>query len=133
MSNRTSVTLRSQKIHSSPWHQRYYSVPPPTLEEELENAITQSISDQEIARTPSSSAVFNYVNDVRQQFKIVRFEFLEPAIEWIITHNYNTNIFQESIFDINNNRMIAPIEIIDNNSFKILLAEPLTGYVDVRF
>lgn len=55
------------------------------------------------------------------------------ALEWLVVHNMNTTIFTEVLADSHGRRFFAPLQIIDNNSFKINLTEATSGSVDVMF
>lgn len=55
------------------------------------------------------------------------------SMEWIVTHNMDTTIFNENVFDSTGRKMYAPITIIDNNSFKVELTSAESGRVDVIF
>lgn len=61
-----------------------------------------------------------------------RFEFTNQTI-WTVVHNKNTNKFSEKLVDSEGNQFFAKVSVIDNNSFKVNLTYPVTGYVDVFF
>lgn len=61
-----------------------------------------------------------------------RFEFTDQST-WTIVHNKNTNKFNEKLVDSDGNQFFAKVSVIDNNSFRVNLTYPVTGYVDVFF
>lgn len=56
-----SLVPRNQKPYATPWYQRTFVDIPVSLEEELENAITQLISENDISRVPSADAIYKYL------------------------------------------------------------------------
>ncbi len=56
-----SLVPRSQKPYATPWYQRTYVDTPISIEEELENAITQIISEYDISSVPSGDAIYKYL------------------------------------------------------------------------
>lgn len=210
-----AITVQSQIVHNTPWFQRVYSSHPPTLEEEIENKITQQVSNEDLTRVPSGNAVHDFVvnyvdnhagiqivdelidgelnkapstnvvynalqnkaskitnneflginlfsNSVETSVNIdifdelnnnkipnaksvrdfvvqalsdetVKYVFSTPSTVWNINHDRDTDIFHEKIYDVNNTIMYAPIEIVDNNNFRITFTEAVTGYVIVKF
>lgn len=71
--------------------------------------------------------------EAQTKFGLQRFTFGEAALEWLVQHNRNTDLFDATIKDSNHNPMLARIEIVDANSFKVHLTQAMTGIVDVRF
>lgn len=55
------------------------------------------------------------------------------ALEWIVTHNRNTRVFNETLTDSFGNRFYAPIQVLDNNSFKVNFTSATSGTIDVIF
>lgn len=88
--------------------------------------ISQEIKDNVLDEIISSNVVYDKLNIFVYRFDI-------PAMEWIINHNMNTISFIESIMDDNNNKIFANINVIDNNSIKILFTEPVAGTANLRF
>jgi hypothetical protein len=43
------------------------------------------------------------------------------SLEWIVQHNKNTTVFNETLFDQDGNKFYAPVKVIDENSFSIRL------------
>jgi 6-pyruvoyl-tetrahydropterin synthase len=65
---------------------------------------------------------------------IRRYEFLESADTWIISHGFNTDKISIMIFELGTNRqIISPFEILDNNNIRITFSKPTSGYVDIQF
>lgn len=56
-----SVVPRSQKPYATPWFQQQYSDNPISIEEELENAISQLVIENDISRVPSSDAIYKFL------------------------------------------------------------------------
>ena len=52
---------------------------------------------------------------------------------WSVVHNRGTRYFVESVFDSAGQKMIVPVNIIDNNSFEIVLTQATAGHVTVFF
>ena len=211
----SAVTVQNQIIYNTPWMQRVYSSNPPSLEEEIENKITQQVSDEDYVRVPSGNAVHDFVvNFTTSHFgsivideiisgehnkspsadavynallnkaalessnifngentfsqliispvevdlfdennnnklpnvlsirnfvtevlsdETVKYVFNNPSLEWLVEHNRDTDLFHCSIRDINNETVHAPIEIIDDNKFKVLFTESTSGSVVVKF
>lgn len=92
---------------------------------------------------PTSKQVINagsvkgYVGTVATQIlnglSLVKYVFDSPSMNWMVTHNKNSTIFQYDILDQYGNKMMAPINIIDNNNFIIELTEAMIGSVLLRF
>jgi hypothetical protein len=62
----------------------------------------------------------------------VTYEFSD-ALEWIVNHNKNTTVFNESLFDSDGNKFFAPVTIIDENTFSVNLTSATSGKVHVLF
>jgi hypothetical protein len=60
------------------------------------------------------------------------YEFSD-ALEWIVNHNKNTTVFNETLFDSFGNKFFAPVNIIDTNSFTVRLTSATSGKVHVLF
>lgn len=56
-----SVVPRSQRPYATPWFQRQYADRPLSIEEELENAISQLVIENDISRVPSSDAIYKFL------------------------------------------------------------------------
>lgn len=56
-----SVVPRSQRPYATPWFQQQYSDTPISIEEELENAISQLVIENDISRVPSSDAIYKFL------------------------------------------------------------------------
>lgn len=56
-----SVVPRNQKPYATPWFQRQYSDTPISIEEELENAISQLVIENDISKVPSSDAIYKFL------------------------------------------------------------------------
>ena len=63
---------------------------------------------------------------------LFRYSFDESLI-WIVQHNKNTTLFRETLTDSTGQRFDATINIIDDNSFEVVLTEASSGVVDVIF
>ena len=63
---------------------------------------------------------------------LFRYSFDESLI-WIVQHNKNTTLFRETLTDSTGQRFDATINIIDDNSFEVVLTEASSGAVDVIF
>lgn len=61
MSSSISVALQDQIVYATPWYQRMYSTNSPSLDEEIENRIIQTVANGEITRVPSANAVYEFV------------------------------------------------------------------------
>lgn len=55
------------------------------------------------------------------------------ALEWIVNHNKNTVVFNETLTDAYGNRFYAPVQIIDSNTFKVKLSTATSGTINVIF
>jgi trimeric autotransporter adhesin len=53
------------------------------------------------------------------------------ATTWTVTHNFNTTDFGFFVYDANHNLVLANVNIIDANSFNVVLTEAITGTVVV--
>jgi hypothetical protein len=62
----------------------------------------------------------------------VSFSFTS-ALQWLVQHNKNTQVFNETLFDEFGNKFYAPVKIIDENSFVINLTSATSGQVHVLF
>ena len=56
-----------------------------------------------------------------------------PSLVWTVIHNRNTLNIMESLFDENNKKFYAQVNIIDANSFEVVLTEATAGRVTVFF
>jgi len=63
---------------------------------------------------------------------LFRYSFDESLI-WIVQHNKNTTLFRETLTDSTGQRFQAGINIIDENSFEVVMTEATSGAVDVIF
>lgn len=61
-----------------------------------------------------------------------RFAF-DSSLTWTVVHNKNTRKVIETLTDINGSRFYAGINIVDANSFEVLLADATAGTIDVIF
>ena len=55
------------------------------------------------------------------------------ALQWLVQHNKNTRVFNETLFDEAGNKFYAPVRIIDDNSFVINMTSATSGKVHVLF
>jgi hypothetical protein len=69
---------------------------------------------------------------VNGAFSLVRYEFAE-SMQWRVEHGKGTQVFMEKMTNLSGDRIFAPIQEIDDESFVVQLAEPTAGYVDVIF
>lgn len=74
----------------------------------------------------------NEWQSLRPKVNIHRYSFTH-SMHWLVQHNMNTTRFSETLLNDNRQRIYAAINIIDLNSFEVLLTEETTGYVDVIF
>jgi hypothetical protein len=63
---------------------------------------------------------------------IRRFEFTN-SMSWLVTHNRSTDKFIAQVWNAAGAPMFAAIAVIDENSFRVNLTYPTSGYVDVIF
>ena len=91
-----SLVPRSQKPYATPWYQRTYVDNPISIEEELENAITQLISENDISSVPSADAIYKYLHQRLKNIVIsnVSNTFTE-------TNNFAVPIISETNIDFN--------------------------------
>lgn len=91
-----SLVPRSQKPYATPWYQRTYVDNPISIEEELENAITQLISENDIVSVPSADAIYKYLHQRLKNIVIsnVSNTFTE-------TNNFAVPIVSETNIDFN--------------------------------
>jgi hypothetical protein len=54
-------------------------------------------------------------------------------LEWRVAHNRNSLLFYERLVDNNGDRFLAPVHVVDPNTFVVQLTEATTGYCDVAF
>ncbi len=100
----------------------------------LNDLVIQNIQDDVIDKVVSSEALFEALKDLTtNQIQMVQYDFPIPTIEWIVNHNRNTMMFQEAIFDQDNNKVFAAVNIIDSNNFKISFTEATSGFIIVKF
>jgi hypothetical protein len=117
-----------------------------TVREGINNDFTETntFPDMDILNaSPTNKQVVNagsvksYIGAVATQviegLSLVKYVFDNPNDTWLVTHSKNTELFQYDIMDDSGNKMIAPINIIDDNSFVVELTEAVTGSVLVRF
>lgn len=57
----------------------------------------------------------------------------DSSLTWMVVHNKNTRKVIETLTDINGSRFYASINIIDANSFEVVLADATAGTIDVIF
>jgi len=78
--------------------------------------------------------VWAYISSNVQQTAnhFVTYEFTN-ALEWIVTHNKNTTVFNETLFDSDGNKFYAPVKILDANSFTVKLSSATSGKIHVLF
>lgn len=69
---------------------------------------------------------------LRPKLNIHRYSFTS-SLHWTVTHNMNTTRFKETLLTETGQRFYAQLNIIDLNSFEVLLTEETTGYVDILF
>lgn len=63
-----------------------------------------------------------------------RYEFLVASDTWTINHQQNTDRIMVSLYQLGTDRqLIAPYQIINNMSLKILFSSPERGYADIKF
>jgi hypothetical protein len=55
------------------------------------------------------------------------------SLTWTVVHNKNTRKVIETLTDINGSRFYAGINIVDANSFEVVLADATAGTIDVIF
>lgn len=63
---------------------------------------------------------------------LFRYTF-DEGMTWLVQHNKNTTVFRETLTDSLGQRFNAGINIIDDNSFEVVLTEATSGAVDVIF
>lgn len=90
-------------------------------------AVNKGYLDDNVSRIDVS------IENINHTFNISRFEFNVPSSEWVVEHNMGTTRFNEKLLDKNNRPFFANVEIIDNNIFKVILSEMITGSVEVSF
>jgi len=64
---------------------------------------------------------------------LIDYEFVEPALEWVINHNRDTLSFSLTAWNTSNQQEHGRIEIIDGDSFKVIFTEAVSGKVSVVF
>lgn len=74
----------------------------------------------------------NQWQSLRPKVNIHRYSFTH-SMYWLVQHNMNTTRFSETLLTESGRRIYAAINVIDLNSFEVLLTEETTGYVDVIF
>lgn len=97
------------------------------------DTIIQIVANNESFKVPSSKAVYDELENIRNNFRYFIYEFEIPDTDWLVIHNKNTINFQESVIDSNGNKIYANVHIIDTNSFNIHFTQPASGFVPVRF
>lgn len=75
--------------------------------------------------TPATPAPSNTISWERYTFN--------ASSTWTVMHNKNTRKIIETLTDINGQRFYAGINIIDTNSFEVVLTEAVAGVIDVIF
>jgi hypothetical protein len=125
-----SVVPRNQKPYATPWFQRQYSDTQISIEEELENAISQLVIENDISRVPSSDAIY---------------KFLLTKLRSVVLTS-DPNVFQEQNTFMEPINAPANVDMINNandnlipnsNSIKNYLSDIITslnsdliGYID---
>lgn len=72
-------------------------------------------------------------NGIMSVKKNIQHHEFSNSTEWLVQHNMNTRVFIERITDINGNKLITSVTIIDNNAFVVNLTEATSGSIDVVF
>lgn len=62
-----------------------------------------------------------------------KYEFKEPHILWLVTHNLNTKNFTIGLQDSDGNEFFAKVEALDQNQFLVRMTEPTSGFVNAIF
>jgi hypothetical protein len=88
----------------------------------------------EIALTNNFAQVVYDNLTIIPQYKILSLEFSENEV-WEVTHNLNLDFskLEYSLYNSNNIKMHAPINIIDKNSFEVLFSKPESGYIKISY
>ena len=74
----------------------------------------------------------NEWQSLKPRLNIHRYSF-SSTLNWIVTHNMNTTRFKETLLTETGQRFYAQLNIIDLNSFQVLVTQETTGYVDILF
>jgi hypothetical protein len=101
------------------------------FENTTNNSLIPTISS---TKTYIDYRILKLADEIKNGLTLQRYFFNSPTIAPLINHNRNTDLFDVSIRNIENNRqIIAPFEIIDENNFVILFTEEESCIIDVRF
>lgn len=75
------------------------------------------------------------LDSVTQRFDqlIQTFQVIVPAVSWTINHGMGTVNLVAVVYNLSGQQELVPIQIIDDNSFSLLFAEPRAGRVVVFF
>jgi len=94
-------------------------------------------SEQTSKQVVNTSSLKGYVGTVATQIldglSLIKFVFNNPSMNWLVQHNRNSTLFQKTLLDESDNEMMASVNIIDNNSFVVILTEAMSGSVLLRF
>lgn len=117
-----SLVPRSQKPYATPWYQRTYVDNPISIEEELENAITQLISENDISSVPSADAIYKYLHQRLKNIVIsnVSNTFTE-------TNNFAVPILSETDIDFNSTNSLKLLPNV--GSIKQYVTDLISGEI----
>ncbi len=74
----------------------------------------------------------NEWQSIKPKLNIHRFSF-NSSLRWLVVHNMNTTRFRETLMNETGQRFYASVNVIDQNSFEIVMTQEAAGYVDVIF
>lgn len=106
----------------------HYSLTPPPSP--IEGSLWFDLSTMELKLYTGSMWITIFTSTPKQITE--RYEF-GTSLRWVIQHNKNTIRFREYAMDSDGRRIYAQTQIIDSNSFEIVLTDATAGSVEVSF
>lgn len=133
MTSSVSTVLQDQIVYATPWYQRMYSTNPPSLDDEIENRIIQTVTSGEISRVPSSNAVYEFLS-VQTSHRSFTIKTTELSTSHTILHNLNSEFLLYNILVWNGHQYVSgSVNVIelDVNTLIIESAEPINIKVTI--
>jgi hypothetical protein len=144
-----SVVPRNQKPYATPWFQRQYSDTQLSIEEELENAISQLVIENDISRVPSSDAIYKFLLTKLRSVVLTsdpnvfqeQNTFMEPIVSPAnvdMINNANNNLipnttsiknYLNTIISSLNEDIIGTIRTALTNSYSYTSTQPQTSFI----
>jgi hypothetical protein len=103
----------------------------PPSNNKLETAVIE-LTDTVVVSNDTPQVVVTGLMGPAAKQKLFRYVY-PPSLQWVVTHNNNTNRFVKRLVDLEGNEFFAHTKVTSNNEFVVYLTEAIAGYVDVFF